>query len=271
VATSLYDKKAVKILFATFWSSAGWKKDRIISPEDFAYAKAKGVMFDTRTIQHDEMIKSARAMAEEIEHEAVAEAFLASLTNRELAYRSALGSFAATRWLPRHSYEEGRFRYVCRICGDSLKHEQGDLSVLNFERLKWGGVRHDKPYYAWFDLAEFRKLPPAKPTVGANNTLKRVLEVAASQPADARPNDLEKAIAGLFPSSKEERRNVLQILGYCGILQPNAHPTFFQNYARMDDRAQPNEHKNDLSFPFLWWRGRDGVNSTAVKFYFPNL
>lgn len=271
MATSLYDKTALKILFATYWSSAGWKKERTISPEEFAYAKAKGLMFDARTIQHDEVIQSARAMAEEVGHEAVSQAFLASLTSRELALRSALGSFAAVRWLPRHSYGEGRFGYCCRVCGDGLQHEKEDLNVLNFERLKWGGVRHLRPCYAWFDLAEFRKLPSVKPTTADSDSLKQVLDVAASQPTDARPNDLEKAITGLFPSSKSERRNVLEILGYCGILQPSDHPTFFQGYASMDDRAQPTEHKNDWSYPLLWWRGRDGVNTTAVRFYFPNL
>ena len=271
MATSLYDKKAVKILFATYWSSAGWKKERTISAEDFAYAKAHGVMFDARTIQHDEMYQTARAMAEEVGPDAVSQAFLASLSSRELAFRSALGSFAATRWLPRHSYGEGRFRYACRVCGDRLEHERKDLSVLNFERLKWGGVRHLTPYYAWFDMAEFLKLPSAKSAAADRDALKQVLAVAGSQHADARPNVLEKAITGLFPSSKDERRNVLEILGYCGILQPRDHPTFFQSYANMDDRAQPTEHKNDWTFPFLWWRGRDGVNAKAVEFYFPSL
>jgi hypothetical protein len=271
MATSLYDKQAVKILFTTYWSSGGWKKDRTISPEDFTYAKNKGVMFDERTIRHDEIVQSAQAMAGEIDHQIVADAFLLSLGSRELAYRSALGSFAVSRWLPKHSYAVGRFQYICKICGNAVEHKHEDLSVLNFERLKWGGVRHLHPYYAWFDLAEFRKLSPAKPTANDRDVLKRVLDIASSQAVDARPGDLEKATAGLFPSSKDERRNVLQILGYCGILQPVGHPTFFQNYAQMEDRAQPTEHKNDWSFPFLWWRGRDGVNSKAVEFYFSNL
>lgn len=271
MTNSLYDKRAVKILFATYWSSGGWKRERTISPEDYAYAKSQGVMFDRWTILHDDIVQSARAMAEEVGREAVSQAFLASLTSRELARRSALGSFAATRWLPRHSYEQGRFPYNCRVCGDILQHEQEDLNVLNFERLKWGGLRHLKPYYAWFDLAEHRKLPSAEPTRADRDALKRILDVSASQPTDARPINLERAIANLFPSSKNERRNVLEILGYCGILQPTNHPTFFQNYANMDDRVQPTEHKNDWSFPFLWWRGRDGVNAKAVEFYFPSL
>ena len=268
---SLYDKQAVKILFATYWSSKGWKKDQTILPEDFAYAKNKGVMFDSRTISHDEIVKSAKSVAEEIGHLVVADAFIASLSKHELAYRSALGSFATSFRLPIHKYETGRFRSICRICGDYPEHQNEDLSVLNFERLKWGGVRHLQPCYAWLDLAEFRKLPIAQPTTADREIFKRLLDVIASQPSEARPNNLEKAIAGLFPSSKDERRTLLQILGYCGVLQPKAHPTFFNSYANMDDRAQPDEGKNDWAFPVLWWRGSDGVNTEAVKFYFPNL
>lgn len=42
------DKKAKKILFSTYWSSNGWKmeNERYTSPEDFAYAKEKGLMFE---------------------------------------------------------------------------------------------------------------------------------------------------------------------------------------------------------------------------------
>jgi hypothetical protein len=270
MAGSLYDEKAVKILFNAFWSSSGWTK-RQPSPEDFAYAKSKGVMFDARTINHDEAVQSAKAMSQEIGHKFVADAFVASLSNRKLFYRSALGSFATSHLLPTHTYTEGRFSHVCGICGDYLEHKNEDLNVLNFERIKWGGVRHLKPYYAWFDLAEFRKLPKIQSTSTDKEILKRLLDVAASQTADARPNDLEKLISGLFPSSKDERRNVLQILGYCGVLQPKSQPTFLDSYANMDNRAQPDEHKNDWSFPTLWWRGSDGVNEKAVEFYFPNL
>lgn len=40
------DKKAKDILFKTYWSSAGWKDDKFTAPDDFAYAKEKGLMFD---------------------------------------------------------------------------------------------------------------------------------------------------------------------------------------------------------------------------------
>jgi len=266
----LYDEKALKILFNAFWSSSGWSK-RLPLPDDFAYAKNQRVMFDPCSLQHDEIVRSARAMSEEVGHRMVADAFLASLNTRELAYRSALGSFATSYQLPPHEFQEGKYRHICRVCGDYKEHTNEDLNVLNFERLKWGGVRHLHPGYAWFDLTQFRKLPPASPTTEDQKIFQRLLDVIASQPADARANDLEKAISKLFLSNKDERRTVLQILGYCGILQPNSHPSFFGGYANRDDRKQPDEHKNDWAFPVLWWRGCDGVNLKAVKFYFPNI
>jgi len=58
------DKRAVKTLFDTFWSPAGWKNDRTQpSAEDFAHAKAHGVMFDPLSTTHDEAIERARNAA----------------------------------------------------------------------------------------------------------------------------------------------------------------------------------------------------------------
>lgn len=41
------DKRAIKILFQTYWESTGWKSDakRSIAPDDFAYAKSAGLIF----------------------------------------------------------------------------------------------------------------------------------------------------------------------------------------------------------------------------------
>ncbi len=51
------DKKAKKILFDTYWSGAGWKRVIHTEPEDFEYAKSKGLMFEPLTISHNDCIK----------------------------------------------------------------------------------------------------------------------------------------------------------------------------------------------------------------------
>jgi len=50
------DKKAKDILFKTYWSGAGWKDRRHADPDDFAYTKSKGLMFDPITLSHDECL-----------------------------------------------------------------------------------------------------------------------------------------------------------------------------------------------------------------------
>ena len=40
------DKKAKSILFKTYWSAKGWNRTPETVPEDFEYAKSKGLMFD---------------------------------------------------------------------------------------------------------------------------------------------------------------------------------------------------------------------------------
>ncbi len=60
------DKKAKEILFKTYWTSAGWRDERTVSPEDYLYAKAKGLMFDPLTISHDECVREIIKAANKI-------------------------------------------------------------------------------------------------------------------------------------------------------------------------------------------------------------
>jgi hypothetical protein len=152
-----YDPAAVRILFDTYWSSGGWKSEPITSAEDLAYAKSKGVMFDPCPFDHDETVDAVIKLAASIPTRRIAQAFLYSFTTRELVYRSALGSFAMASWMPLHTFVGNRTCDICRDYSWSSKNE--DYNVLNFERLKWGGVRHMSPMYQLFDLQEFLKLP----------------------------------------------------------------------------------------------------------------
>ena len=83
------DKKAKKILFNRYWAS-GWKPQNEIytSPEDFAYAKEKGLMFDPITISHNDCIKRIVKLANTISIEKVVKAFLCSLSTRRLDWPS---------------------------------------------------------------------------------------------------------------------------------------------------------------------------------------
>lgn len=129
------DKKALKILFDTYWGCGGWKRETLVSDEDFDYAREAGLMFPAAELGHDEVVRRVGAAWQALSRERVGGAFLASLSSRQLAYRSALGSYAIARNFPRHVFE-GQGRY-CSICGiiDNLARPY-DLSEFNFERYK---------------------------------------------------------------------------------------------------------------------------------------
>jgi hypothetical protein len=45
----MIDKKALRILSSTYWSSTGWRDKYHTPPDDFKYAKSQGLMFDPIT------------------------------------------------------------------------------------------------------------------------------------------------------------------------------------------------------------------------------
>ena len=104
------DIKAKKILFSSYWKN-GWINDgdRYTSPEDFEYAKSKGLMFDPFTISHDECIKEIIKLKESILNDTIARAFLSSLTTRRVDWRSALASYAIAKKIPPHLYEKDNY------------------------------------------------------------------------------------------------------------------------------------------------------------------
>ncbi len=263
----------MKILFAAYWSSAGWKLDgdRGVSAESFAYAKSKGLMFEPSDIHHDDVVAKVTQLVTTISIEHVSEAFLYSLSTRDLAYRSALGSYAMSRWMPKHSYRETPTGGGCSICSEYESSKNEDYNVLNFERLKWGGIRHRFASYQLFDLTEFLKLP----RVHANDEDRKILraiigEVKAASPS-TKPSELVKAIAMHIKSSKDERQRLIETLAYCGILKPKGWSGFFKEFTENRERKMPPVSKTDWSYPVWWWKGSDGVNDEALEYYFPAL
>lgn len=269
------DEKARRILFQTYWSSSGWKDETSTAPDDYAYAKQAGYMFEPINITHDEVVDWLLDAREKVPVEQVADAFKASLTTRRLDLRSALGSCAFARNFPKHKLSDApKFKtqsgnIQCLICGHYETSKEEDLNVLNFERCKWGGVRHTDPLYAAFDLTQFTKFESEAATDADEATLSGVIDAAATLPGDGRPGDLEKALASAIKSNKNERRVLIEILAYCGILQPTSHRGYFSGFPPQTERPLPPVHKIDWTYPVAWWRGSHGVCRAALDHYFP--
>ena len=258
--------RARQILLDTFWESGGWRHGPAVAPDEFDIAKAAGFMFDPGISSHDDAVTRAINVAELIDPHDVAHAFVSSLNSRLLEYRSALGSFAFARHLPHHEAEEYRGT-LCGVCGDPIADHHVDWNIQNFVRIKWGGMGHGLPSYMSFDLERFTELPKMTPTSDDWTALERILTVASTQPKTARPDHLERAIGKLFPSNRHERRVLLQILGFAGILKPRIVIPIYDRFVPFTERGTETE----LAYPFSAWRGVDAVDEEAVGFWFPEI
>lgn len=225
-------------------------------------------MFEPELISHDKAVARAIDAVGSTSRDRVASAFLASLTSRRLDLRSALGSYAMGLHLTQHSF---RGSGVCDYCGEYDESKPRDLSVLNFERLKWGGVRRAHPIYIWLDLKAFEKLQVPSPSDADVQIFRNLLAAAQALSPTARARDLEKSIANCLGSNKAEREVLLQILGYAGLLEAREHPGFSRSYVPVAERSLPPANKIDWHYPFAWWRGADGVNSSAAELWFAKV
>lgn len=266
------DKRAVKTLFNTYWSAAGWRQDRLHpGAEDFAHAKARGVMFDPLSITHDQLIAGVRSAANGLDARHVADRFLASLSTRRLDWRSALGSYAVARVLPDHAPQwEGR---RCLVCGlhDHLPGGAHDLNVMNFMRLKWGGVAHTNPVYEVVDLTLFASDPPTPPRAADVALFRELIASISAVPATTTSPQLHKYFPPSLKANREERNQLIGILGLCGVLSTPAHPGFYDRFVLPRDRILPDLRYVDMAYPACWWRGADGINRQRLEELFGHV
>ncbi len=150
------DQRVVKLLSKACWSSTGWKSKLDLTRDEIVYLESAGFAPHKRELTHDQCVAWAFESVSRVTAEQVSAAFVWSLTSRQLEYRSALGSFAYLHLMPDHSFmrTRGLSSDLCMTCGLGRKCvlTQKDFIILNFERHKWGGVRHDDVDFSADDL-----------------------------------------------------------------------------------------------------------------------
>lgn len=269
------DKKAKNILFKTYWKN-GWidAQQRQTNHADFEYAKSKGVMFNPLTISHDQCLENIFEILPTISIDKVATAFLSSLSSRRLDSRSSLASYFIAKQLVPHPYtqavsgqsfgengEETHISHTCGICRDlkygiigEKNYQNEDLNVLNFERIKWGGVRHGQLIYILLDLQQLQMAEIPEPAAEDIEIFKNILDIInTSQPNDY-PGTLEKNLSTAIKSTKDERKILIEILACIDILKPTSY-------------ERPSRGKSDWTF-VEYWRGEDKYNEEALNTYF---
>lgn len=255
--------KGLKILLATYWSGGTWSRNAP-SAADFELAKAEGYMFDPAPMRsHDETLRDIHVVLNKISPDAVKNAFLYSLSTRQLQYRSALGSYYYALAIPSHSHKEQKACYLCNWLPGAVLSEK---NILNFERYKWGGMRHTSPEYVLFDLEQFLLLPPVTPTEEDWMILKSILHAMDELPPSKKASAYREQITKkkILKSNKDEVEVLLDILGICGVLSGVNAPCYCERFSDVWQRA-PQEHTNDYSYPVNHWHVSDGVNEERFR------
>jgi hypothetical protein len=99
-----------------------------------------------------------------------------------------------------HAFQGERF---CNLCGVFSGSERDiDLNVLNFERYKWGGVRHEDPIYMFFDLEQFAAIAEPSPSPADVQLFRRILSVVGQLKEQERAKTLKANCVECFPRIK---------------------------------------------------------------------
>lgn len=168
-----------------------------------------------------------------------------------------------------HALELGGLgsRQSCTVCGEFLDSHDEDWSVQNFERHKWGGVRHPQVPYAAFDLQQFKAAAPPRPSDNDVAIFRELLRAIEAASPDTTADKLHKHLGPMLKPNKDERDILIAILGIAGILETKEHPGFLLRFIRADERHIPSRRFIDMSYPACWWRRSDGVNHEAVSYW----
>ena len=264
-------KRAKAILFDTYWSATGWKRDedRFTSDEDFAYAKERRVMFDPMDVSHDLVIERLRSVIAKLSPRVMADAFVASFSGRRLDWRSAFSSYAVFQNLRSHSALGEQSRCTC--CGLYLSSGKEDLSIFNFERLKWGGVRHLYPTYAMFDLELFSEGQAPVPTLEDAALFRQLIAAIQQLPERVSSADVQGRFNKILKSNKAERDGLVAALGYCGILNTPGQENFNDEFVGAKRRRLPDRRFMDMPYPACWWNSDAGISTERLNAVFGHV
>ncbi len=206
-------------------------------------------MFDPFSISKSELVARLTKLLNKISKEDISNAFLCSLRTKQFELRSAIASYA------------NALRIINGDKSDSWdlqdEYVDEDLNVLNFERIKWGGVRHRQALYNYFDLNLFSQLEIDIPIEEDLIIFGKILRTVEQSADGDYPSKLRDRLKDVYKSSKDERSSLLEILACCKILNPTSY-----------DRPTTGRHDWDF---VEYWRGEDKYDSKAVYFYFKRL
>ena len=169
------------------------------------------------TAKHDAIVKRAIKAAKNVDVNDIVEAFVGSLTTKNLAARSAFGSYVVLQHLKPHKHTSTKHFDTedCAYCGLSKSRNlvQTDDRVEEYPFQ----VQHAEIGYSAFDLSTFKKRIVDTPSEADCEMLRAIFSALKKLPKKSQLVELNKSLQGVFKSNKDQRMIMLETFGYAGI------------------------------------------------------
>ncbi|BDR57667.1 hypothetical protein [Xylocopilactobacillus apicola] len=238
------------------------------SKENFEYAKAKGLMFDTEELTHDQINSWAFLEFKRCNKESVVNSFLYGLGHNIACCRSAISAYAIMTHFPPHDYLYKDEFIFCAICTIYPK-QKVDYSFLNACRFT-GSLVSGKPDELAFYLQQHNEEPILNntPTESDIHTFVAILHIIDNCDDNTTPTIFRKLLRKLSPIkfSVEEVNALIDTLGYCGILQTTEHQGFIYHFPGY--LTPRKTRSSDWAYPVDFWTRKNGINTDALNYWF---
>jgi hypothetical protein len=231
-------------------------------------------MFDKTEMKHEDVVSWALSEYQACSKKSVVSQFLSGIQPGMAYRRSSLSAYAIMTYFSKHSFITAENETAaqaphksCKICG-IFPHQRIDLSFINYCRFMNGAIIAREPDVLAFYLRQHNLETIERPTNSDIKKFIKILSILANANAMDTPEIILKKISKFsrFGLNKEEWKYFIDTLGYCGILQSSTHPGFlYQYYNIITPRTTA---KSEWGYPIDFWRGCDGINMDAVRYWF---
>ena len=235
------------------------------------WIKKKNCKMKTEVIiSHNDLYSRLSETLAKIDKKDLSDAFLYSLSTRDLTYRPYLACYVFASSIPKHNIDKEVYpsgNIACKYCGHCETYLD-EPAHLERELISWGGVRVDKVFCAAYYLDKFLLLDKVKPSKKDFDIFNNIIDTILLSDNEAKPRDLEKIFSKIFKSNKGQREMLIDQLGIIGVLETDNHKGFHTKYTPPNLRAIPPVSKIDWTFPICWWRGKDKINFETYNYFF---
>ena len=240
----------------------------------------KGILTAAVDRDHDEVIDELMKVCKTVDLNELVNGFLYSLSTGRNQYRTALASYLFAKGITKHKADRRSFPFGykgCSVCGlpiedNGKSHIEDSLSRYTlYYPLDHNIIRMQRADYALFDLKQFKELPKVIYTKEDVDILVKILKLAGEMGKANKYTLLQKMItrAKFVKATGNEINVILGVLSVCGILQTPEHRGYAERFTSYIDRRFEG-YETELFYPLYYWKGRDGVDTGALKRIFPD-